>query len=179
MGRPGVNYGVLAARSTPQRVLGLVVSALVVPLEETIWRGFAITRLQRIGAPLWLAVVLPSLAFRLLPRRNARHDGNLSRGSDRSSRVVTRVYPHALTRVADPAALQLERAVPVVDPNPGVTRAGRYATGLRHGARTTSPVASCQRYRRAVRAIAATRSNCARMVPPVVPPEVSRMRSCR
>jgi membrane protease YdiL (CAAX protease family) len=63
MGRPGQDYGALAATTTWQRVEGVVMSAVVVPIEELIWRGFAITRLERLGAPTWLAVLLPSLAF--------------------------------------------------------------------------------------------------------------------
>jgi membrane protease YdiL (CAAX protease family) len=63
MGRPGQDYGALAARHTWQRVMVVASSGFVVPLEEIIWRGFAITRLQRVGSPTWLAVLLPSLAF--------------------------------------------------------------------------------------------------------------------
>jgi membrane protease YdiL (CAAX protease family) len=63
MGRPGEDYGALAARATWQRVVIVGSSALAVLLEETVWRGFAVTRLRRLGAVTWLAVLLPSLAF--------------------------------------------------------------------------------------------------------------------
>ncbi len=63
MGRAGQDYGVLAARNTWQRIEGVLTSAVAVPIEELIWRGFAITRLERLGAPTWLAILLPSAAF--------------------------------------------------------------------------------------------------------------------
>ena len=63
VGREGGDYGALVARHTWQRLFIVASSAFVVPLEETIWRGFAITRLQRLRAPTWLAVALPSAAF--------------------------------------------------------------------------------------------------------------------
>jgi membrane protease YdiL (CAAX protease family) len=63
MGAPGEDYGAVAARNTAQRIVAVLTSAIVVPMEEFIWRGFAITRLQRLGLPTWAAVVVPSLAF--------------------------------------------------------------------------------------------------------------------
>lgn len=63
VGREGQDYGALAAQTTANRVLIVLSSAVVVPIEELIWRGFSVTRLQRLHAPTGLAVLLPSLAF--------------------------------------------------------------------------------------------------------------------
>lgn len=59
----GQDYGAMFATNTSQRLLFVAGSALVVPLEEIIWRGFAITRLKRSGLPVWAAVLIPSVAF--------------------------------------------------------------------------------------------------------------------
>lgn len=63
VGRPGQDYGALEPLTTANRLLIVFSSALVVPLEEIIWRGFAVSRLRSMSAPTWLAVAAPSVAF--------------------------------------------------------------------------------------------------------------------
>jgi len=46
--------------------LGFLLAALAGIGEELIFRGYLITRLERTGMPVWLAVLLPGLAFGLL-----------------------------------------------------------------------------------------------------------------
>ncbi len=45
---------------------GFLLAALAGIGEELIFRGYLITRLERMGLPVWLAVLLPGLAFGLL-----------------------------------------------------------------------------------------------------------------
>jgi membrane protease YdiL (CAAX protease family) len=53
----------LSAHTTAGRFLNLLGVLVGVACEEIIWRGFAVNRLQAIGLPLSLAVLLPSIAF--------------------------------------------------------------------------------------------------------------------
>jgi membrane protease YdiL (CAAX protease family) len=59
----GRDYGALSAPDTAGRLLAIIGSAIAVPLEEFIWRGFAISTLRRWRTPTWLAVLVPAVAF--------------------------------------------------------------------------------------------------------------------